>query len=225
MQDYKLLVEALMLGTGPYATPIPPDGEDVVRGWPAGTTVRIRISNTVTAQQRRGLENVAAQLAQAGAPFRATLEVMNSNEAYFARNELQVVTLQNACGTSLGCVMLADTTLRQDQASKLWGNTWIYLGPAGTGGDDSNVAAHEMGHALFGLNHVWYEQVPEFTAVPGWRFGTADFPFVTMYNGVLAPGQIDKLSSVEMQVVQDVFRAGISAGSRRADLRARGLIH
>jgi hypothetical protein len=224
MQDYKLLVEALMLGTGPYATPVPPNGDDVVRGWPAGTTVRIRISNTVTAPQRRGLENVAAQLAQAGAPIRATFEVTNSNQTYFARNELQVVTLDNACGTNLGCASFADTALRQDQSSKLWGNTWIYLGPSGTGGDDANVAAHEMGHALFGLNHVWFEQVPEIVAQPR-QFGAVDYPYITMYNGVMPRGAVDRLWNLEMQVLQDVFRAGISAGSRRADLRARGLIH
>lgn len=223
MQDYKYLLEALMVQTGPYyPTPPPFDG---VRGWPAGTTVRIRLSNTVTAEQRRGLETVAAQLAHSGAPYRATLEVMDSNQALFGRNEIRVVTQANACGTGMGCTAFADTSLRQGTA-QVFGSAVLWLGAPGERGDAADIAAHEMGHALFGLWHVAYQNVPEAPQHPS-RFGSPDFPFITMYYaadpGVRSPN--DKLSDLELQIVQDTFRSGITAGARRADLQARGLVH
>jgi hypothetical protein len=178
----------------------------------------------VTAEQRRGLEDVAAQLALSGAPYRAAIEVMNSNQAVFARNEIQVSTVANACGTDLGCTIFADTSLRQTTA-QIYGAVAINMGSPGSRGDAADVAAHEMGHALFGLWHVHYQNVPEAPQFVS-RFGSPDFPFITMYaqveNGFRSP---EKLSDLELQVVQDVFRSGITAGARRADLQARGLIH
>jgi hypothetical protein len=226
MQDYKLLVEALFLGTGPYMTPVPPNGADVVRGWTAGTTVRIRVSDSLTPEQRRGIQNVAAQLAQSGAPYRATIESMPGNQSFIIRNELPVITQANACQTGAGCTGFADSSLIQSEAPKVFGWTGVFLGTANESGNDPNIAAHEMAHALFGLWHFYYLQIPEFTAVPGRAFGSLDFPFVTMHWSTLNPrNTTDRLSDLEMQIAQDVFRAGISAGSPRSALRARGLIH
>ena len=223
LQDYKHFVEALVLGTGPYA-----DGgasrpkRFSPRGWSPGTTVRIRVSNTVTPAQRRGLETVAAQLAQSGAPYRATFEMMDSNQAFFVRNEIQVVTLANACGTGGGCNVFADTTLAQNPASVVFGSVAVFLGVPGEFGDNAHVAAHEMGHALFGATHVGYAQLPE-APRPGFFFGTIDFPLLSMGTGAFYPSA--GLTDLELQAYQDVFRAGISAGARRSDLAARGLIH
>jgi hypothetical protein len=223
LQDYKYLLEALAVQTGPYyPTPAPFDG---VRGWPAGTTVRIRLSNTVTAEQRRGLETVAAQLAVSGAPYRATIEVMDNNQPTFRRNEIQVVTLANACGTGMGCTVYADTSLRQGQA-QVFGSVVLYLGTAGERGDAADIAAHEMGHALFGLWHVHYQNVAEAPQYPS-HFGTLEFPFMTMYASAepVFRSPNDRLSDLELHVVQDLFRSGVTAGARRADLQARGLIY
>ena len=223
LQDYKYLVEALMLQTGPYwPASVPFDG---VRGWPAGTTVRIRVSNTISPEQRRGIDGIVAQLAQSGAPYRATVEVMNSNKAFVVRNEIQVVTEEKACGTGLGCTAFADTSLRQGNA-QVFGSAWIHLGSASERGNAADVAAHEMSHALFGLWHVHYQKVPEAPQFPS-QFGTLAFPHLLMYTSVepVFRTPLDRLSDLEMQVVQDVFRSGITAGARRADLKARDLIH
>ena len=224
LQDYKYLVEALMLQTGPYYPVAAPF--DGVRGWPAGTTVRIRLSNTISPEQRRGIDGVVAQLAQSGAPYRATVEVMNSNRASVVRNEIQVVTAQNACETGLGCTGFADTSMRQRQDAQIFGSAYIYLGSASERGNAADVAAHEMGHALVGLWHVHYQKVPEAPQFPS-QFGTLAFPHLIMYSQMesVFRSPLDRLSDLEMQVAQDAFRSGISAGSRRADLKARDLIH
>ena len=134
------------------------------------------------------------------------------------------MTLQNTCGTGLGCTTFADTSLKRTTA-QIFGSAWIHLGSASERGNAADVAAHEMGHALFGLWHVNYQKVPEAPQF-GSRFGTLEFPFLKMYTNVDDASRfLDKLSDIEMQVVQDVFRSGISAGARRADLKARGLIH
>ena len=59
------------------------------------------------------------------------------------------------------------------------------------------------------------------------RLNLVDFPLVTMFGSFTAgvPTSLDKLTELELQVGQDVFRSGIAAGSTRADLQARGLIH
>lgn len=223
LQDYKQLTEALLLQTGLYwPAEVPFDG---MRGWPAGTTVRIRLSNTVTAEQRRGLEGVAAQLGISGAPFRAGIEVMNDNTPLFGRNEIRVVTQPDACGTSMGCTSFADTSLRQTSA-QVFGSAVVFLGPAGTRGDSADIASHEMAHALFGFWHVNYQKVPEAPQYPS-LFGAPDFPFITMYNFVEQGfrGPFDRLSELELQVAQDAFRSGLIAGSRRSDVQARGLIY
>jgi hypothetical protein len=223
LQDYKYLVEALMLQTGPYFPVAAPF--DGVRGWVAGTRVRVRMSNTLTGEQRRGVEGIVAQLARSGAPYQATLDVMNSNTASFGRNEIRVVTLSNTCGTGIGCTSFANTSLRQTTA-RIFGSAVVYLGTPGQRGDAADVAAHEMGHALFGLWHVGYQNVPEAPQFPS-QLGTLEFPFLAMYYGFERNfrSPLDSLSDLELQVVQEVFRAGISAGAVRADLQARGLIH
>ena len=101
----------------------------------------------------------------------------------------------------------------------------VFLGTANEGGNDPNIAAHEMAHALFGLWHIYYSQVPELR-VGSRSWGSPELAFFTMHYAVLTPrNPTDRLSDLEMQIAQDVFRTGMSAGSPRSALRARGLIH
>jgi hypothetical protein len=233
LQDYKYFIEALFLGTGPYGNipPEPPYDFDGVRGYPPGTSVRIRLSNTITGEQRRGVETVAAQLGSSGARYGATIEVMNSDRAAPSHNEIDVVTLDNACGTGLGCFTPSDTSLKPDSTGlhvQIFGAGSLFFGTSGSRGDAADVSGHETGHALFGLRHIRYQNIPEapqFTS----QFGLPPFAFpsVTMFYSVEPSfrASLVGLSDLEMQAVQDVFRSGIAAGSSRADMRVRGLIH
>lgn len=224
MQDYKGIVEALFLGTGPYASRGVPPGDDVVRGWPPGTTVRIRVSDSLTPAQRRGIENVAAQLAQSGAPYRATLESMPGNQSFIIRNELPVITQAGACQTGLGCASFADNRLSESsQLPKVFSWSGVFLGTASEGGNNLWVAAHELTHALFGLYHVGYVDVPEWLFTGPW--GNPSRPKMTMWPFLDANNDIDRVSDLELQILQEVYRAGIVAGSPRSALQARGLIH
>ena len=59
----------------------------------------------------------------------------------------------------------------------------------------------------------------------GWRGALFVISCFVLLSGCGGDGRPDRLSDIEMQAVQDVFRSGISAGARQGDLKARGLIH
>ncbi len=214
LQDYKHLSEALLVQTGPYW----PGGVtlDGVRGWPEGTHVVIKVSNTLTADQRRGVDGILAQLPQTGVPITATVETMDSNQAFVRRNEIHVIT-SAACGPTASCVSFYDTSLQQG-AAQLFGYTAVFINPPHGG----EIVAHEIGHALLGLWHVNYQNVP---GAPQFPNGRPEWPFITMYSSIQLGSGLARLSDVEMQIIQDAYRSGIRAGSVRADLRARGLIY
>lgn len=215
LQDYKHLTEALLLQTGPYwTTSVPFDG---VRGWPEGTHVLIKVSNTLTADQRRGIDEMVALLPQTSIPITASVEIFDGNQAFVRRNEMHVVT-SSGCGANASCVSFYNTSLQQGSSAQLFGHTSVFINPSHTG----VVVAHEVGHALFGLWHVNYQNVPGAPQFPGSR---PDWPFILMYTTVVLGTGSERLSDVELQIVQDAYRAGIRAGSVRADLKARGLIY
>ena len=217
LQDMKYLTETLFLQTGPYGGP----GSEVVRGFRAGTHVRIRVSNTVTAEQRRGIDGLVAQLGETGARLTASVETINSNRPLCARNEIYIVTENNACATGLGCI----NTCPPATINTPWETATVFLGTAGQGGDWANIAAHELSHALLGLYHVAYLGVEERPTHPAF-FGTPEFPHLLMYwTTTRSVPDLPRLSDLELRAVQPAFRAGISAGMARSDLRARGLIH
>ena len=102
LQDLKYLTETLFLQSGPYGGDAQ-SGHDVVRGFRAGTHVRIRVSTSVTSEQRRGIESMVSQLGETGAPLTATVETMSGNVAFCVRNEIHVVS-DDRCGPMASCI-------------------------------------------------------------------------------------------------------------------------
>jgi hypothetical protein len=218
LQDYKYLFEALVLRRGPYTTDTAPP-YDGVRGWRPGTNIQVRVANTVTSEARQGLENVVAQLASVGAPFSATVEGVNSNDLPLAHDQITVVT-QDWCGPGASCVQLFDRSLAPSpdffgQRHQIMSHVRVILYP----GAGAATAAHEFGHALMGMSHVHYPDVPSS------QIGTLAFPTVIMFGRFFSDNWSPRLSDLEVQVMGDLFRSGASAGASSAELRNRGLIH
>ena len=222
VQDMKNVIDALFFQGGPYGGGDQVGGNHVVRGFRAGTRVTVRVSTSLTPAQRRGIESMLSQLGETGAPLTATLATMNGNQAFCVRNEIHVVTVNNACGTGLGCI---SASCPGQSITTPWETVSLFLGTAGQSGDSAQVAAHELGHALLGLYHLAYLGVAERPSHPAF-FGTPEFPHTLMFWQMTTGAEtLDRLSPLELKAVQTVFRAGLSAGATRADMGARGLIH
>lgn len=221
LQDMKYLTESLFFQSGPYGSGAE-GGHDVVRGFRAGTRVTIRVSTTLTPTQRQGIDSLVSQLGETGAPLTASIQTMNGNRPLCVRNEIYVVTDDTAClPAGAGCI----NTCGPATINTPWETALVYLNNAGPGRDVPDVVAHEMGHALLGLYHVAYLGVAERPTHPSF-FGTQEFPHVLMFWQLTSGARVhDRLSDPELKAVQAAFRAGISAGSTRSDMRARGLIH
>lgn len=207
--DQKNFVEALFFGTGALSDPENPGClvRGTAQGWPVGQRVRIRVSSSLTANERDGVVGSIGRLSAAtDGGLSAKIETTDEADPLPQSGEITVAKLPNL--SAAGCPPPLAGCAIPTGASGIFDAVRVIALP-GVADDDSagNLYAHEMGHALYGFCHV----NPNSEAARR-----------TIMGGGTATHQ---LTDEDVRALQSVYRAGLGPGSTRAQFVAAGLIN
>lgn len=215
LRDY---IEALFLGTGVLT---PTDGNHgcsatgFLRGFSAGTTVRVIVSSTVSADKRDAIGRAVSQVAEATAgAIVATLEPTTDPDPIPGRDQVTSTTHPNPA--SQGCASDNGCTIHVFINPLLPG---VYFSSrAVQPANQTSVAyAHDaVGHGVLGLCH------PD-----GNLIGGAPMSMMSAGPGVVSGGPngiADRLTALDVLASRIVYNAGLRAGARRGAFVGAGLI-
>jgi hypothetical protein len=216
--DFKDVTEALFFGTGPYGTGFftAPEVSDWfvsmsahqlpgrMLGWRAGR-IPVRVEEDLTEPLFNNLVRVLVQVSElTGGEVRGeVVERTATLPDSFVFGELRVIArpdLEGPCSARVnGCAAQSIAANAEIVAGR------IYITPQFLTAD---LMSHEVGHALLGLHHTRGVNWPIVPVMGGPEIG-ADKGFTTL----------------EIDAIRAVYRAGLRFGATRADFHAQGLIN
>lgn len=220
LQDY---IEAIFLGSGPYATrsgqPSCPRPRNVVgnpgiwAGFPRGSTVRVLLSSAITGTNRTGIQTTVDSLSETttGAIV-ATLQLVAETNPEPGPDEMGIAlapalirecSVRGCCSqTSIGCIL------------------WSFRAPGvlewskGLFAEDAppNPAnfMHELGHGILGMCHIEAEPI-----------GGGQNSLMSEGQGIVSN---TGLSSFDKEAARTVYGSGLNPGASRDQFRSAGLI-
>lgn len=220
MPDIRDIVEALFLGTGPNSyDPNPNPSGTFWAPWPPGRQITTRVAG-LNDQEYGYVEQSLQQIEDASNGSLRGSIVERLGEPFALDNlsrpgELRVVVhpdMQAYCGNASFGACAAYSLIPPG----VIGQVYVASKPAQPGDN----YAHELGHAVLGLKHIywgtWTRSTPNERAWPG-------LPSLTMTPG--ATGGPPALSPTEVDAIKMVFAAGLPGGARRSAFYAAGLIN
>jgi hypothetical protein len=212
--DARQMVDALIFGFGPLAVvgnAAGPHVQDQMDGWQPGTGFEVILGESVSATFANSTNLTVAQIGPAtrGA-VRATvrgraadpLPTPRPGEVTISMISPDEVTSECECDDCVGCA---------------W--TW-FLGSfvqrariLASSSAQSSTPAHELGHVI-GLGHI--------ISAAGVR---PPFTMGVTTNGMFSPrGQIDELDPATVRMLETIYGAGLTAGTRRRQFEAAGFV-
>jgi hypothetical protein len=226
MPDFRDAVDAMFFSRGQYrdrSNSIPE--RDVWNGFPANTSVVVRLSSTLGAEPVAAVRRLVDQINQVlPGIYQISVEepgIPLENDVLSGRMpQGQVLVVQvpanvvvstcNGEATVLACAPILRTT----PTSSVFFSGAALLGPT----IDDRVVQHEAGHVLLGLAHVFLSPQPidDFSWWEDLVMGTTPLTVVGT--------KVDHFSSLEVEMLRAVYEAGLRPGSSRNDFLARGLV-
>ena len=219
--DLHDVIDALWFGSGPLA---PQVGytycvSNVWLSFPAGATVRVRVSSTTVpfgAQEavQQAVQQASALTGASGA--RPTFELTAEPDPQPAENEITVITdpdpVLRGCPWARGC-----TIVRVRNGFTIV-NSRAILGPTMT--DATSAYAHDgIGHGFFGYCHI------DSSAIGGARYSLmSGGPSARSCDAPSNVCDATTLTTLDSEAARAVYGAGVRPGSSRQDFIAAGLI-
>ena len=229
MPDYRNVIEALFLSTGPHASPPSPrNASRQMNGWPFGSTVVVRVPDEVVVAQFDAVAHTVAAMNSAIGGINLVIVRERLTLADWTQRRPAGITItagQGACqqsdGAPAACVQGRPQFAGYQSIS-------VRMTSAA---ESPRTFPHELGHAV-GLEHVWTDiKIPNLASLSAL---TPSVPIMGGLSGVTqdsaglgayAPGGAPTLfSDYELEAVRRVYQAGLRPGSTAAEFAARGLI-
>jgi hypothetical protein len=197
------VTEAIFLGTGPLAAGGACGGGTNWQAYPRGSRLRLIVSTTVSAEQLATITTVASEIPALTNGWLG-IEITSTSDPNPRPQSLEVTStnvsqaeIDSSCRPGAGgCVLYGFRAPWTLNAARM-----LNLNRFNGSGH-----AHELGHALLGLCHV------DGNAVPGSLMGNPH------------ASTTDRLSPLERQAIQAVYRAGLSPGATREEFARAGLV-
>lgn len=206
-------IEAIFLGSGPL-TPADgllacPSSRGTWSGFPRGTTVRLRISTTVSDDKRQAIARAAAQVAEATHDaVHVTVESTSDADPRPATNEATSTThpspSSQGCGSDSGCTIhgfVSPGVFRSSRAVQPQAQT-------------ANAYAHDIvGHGVMGMCHV-----------DGALIGGPSRSLMSGGVNVFSGQTSLELSALDIAAARAVYATGLGPGATRDAFVRAGLI-
>jgi hypothetical protein len=213
--DFRHYIEAIFVGTGPLA---PTDGNHGcsatgwVRGFPAGTSVPMIVSLSVSGSKRDAIEDVADQISYA---TRGALDAVyeETSDSDPTPDEHEATSTTHPSPSSVGCGSDGGCTIHVFESNAQPGR-YVSSRAVQPAGQTPNAYAHDaVGHGVLGLCHV-----------DGTRIGGAHRSLMSAGPGVYSGDIAIRLTDYDLKASRALYGAGMRAGKRRSDLVAAGLV-
>jgi hypothetical protein len=204
-------IESLFLGSGPL---IPRNGESIgcprLRTWstfPFGTTVRLRVSNSLRADIIGALTTAAAQVSDASAGLLSvSMELTSEGNPLPSMNDVTVISSADA--HSLGCPLAQGCTI----FGFLGSNTYSARSILSTAQPAAAYVHDAIGHGVLGLCHI-----------DGNLIGGAKLSLMSFGTGIFSNALPLQLTSLDLAATHPVFGSGIASGSGAFEFARLGL--
>ena len=212
--DARQMVDALIFGYGPLAVAgnaAGPHVQDQMEGWQPGTGFEVVIGDSVSAAFTTSTNATVAQIGP------ATLGVVHATVRGRAADPLPTPRV----GQVTISMVSPDEVKGECECDDCVGCAWTWFQGTFTqrarilasSSAQTSTPAHELGHVV-GLGHV--------ISATGVR---PPFTMGVTTNGMFSPrGQIDELDPATIRMLETIYGAGLSAGSRRRQFESLGLV-
>ena len=212
--DARQMVDALIFGYGPLAVAgnaAGPHVQDQMEGWQPGTGFEVVIGESVSAAFTTSTNATVAQIGP------ATLGAVHATVRGRAADPLPTPRV----GQVTISMVSPDEVKGECECDDCVGCAWTWFQGTFTqrarilasSSAQTSTPAHELGHVI-GLGHI--------ISATGVR---PPFTMGVTTNGMFSPrGQIDALDPATIRMLETIYGAGLSAGSRRGQFEAAGLV-
>lgn len=209
------VIEALFLGSGPLT---PGDGShpcpmsDYWKGFPRGTTVKVRVSTTVSEKVRQAIERALRQVPEAtNGAIGATFELTDDANPMPARNEVTLTFHPDPAGQ--GCIFDRGCIFHRFESKDQPG---VFRSGRAVQAADLAVSdyVHDVvGHAIIGLCHIDARRI----CGPG-------NSLMSRGAGVFSGETATELTPLDLSAAKAVYGSKLDPGASRNDFIAHRLI-